>query len=227
MPLEPSAVEVAKPSAAEHDCLQSFIRLLGGRNATLVATLVVRDLAHMDVDEDLRQVVEKVFGHDSPINTMCTRTSLAQALDKPRRTASRLLHCLAAIVYGGSCSLAASAFARHCLQMAAGKWRAVSVMTLGACDETPLPLRVGDAEEAEDYLAPTYSGPSRVHEKDEPGTSNILQMEYEVVIVSQDVASKEYHCVSISMPQPLAVLERGTADCVRAALTQAHQELRG
>ena len=47
------------------------------------------------------------------------------------------------------------------------------------------------------------------------------------MIVFQGVASEEYHCVWISMPQPLAVLERGTADCVRVALTQAHQELRG
>ena len=58
-PLEFCAIEVAKPSAAEHVCLQRLIRPLGGSIATLVANLVARDLAHMDVDEDLRQAVEK------------------------------------------------------------------------------------------------------------------------------------------------------------------------
>ena len=61
MPLEgPAAIELAKPSAP--DCLQRFIRPLGGSLATLVANLVARDLIHIDVDEDLRQVVESFFG---------------------------------------------------------------------------------------------------------------------------------------------------------------------
>ena len=72
-------------------------------------------------------------------------------------------------------------------------------------------------------LVPAYSGPNRVHEQKVATTWKLLQLEYDVAIVSQGVASNECRCASVSVPKSVAVLERGKTDCVRAALSVAHQ----
>ena len=196
------AVAEASAHAVAPVGIEELVRPVGGGVFSLVGQIVgKRPLLFDEDDEDtVSRFVQLTLGSDRSLSCCSAPVQFAQQARLPRTTARNHLITTAAAAWAGSRAIGASFASWAC--GVAGK--VVGVLRFVSYDETPLPLRVGDEGE---------SGLKR-------GVAKLFQADLQVGILTE-ADDGEFSCSIISLPCPLKVLQRGTAACLKTAVTSS------
>ena len=141
--------------------------------------------------------------------------AFAKEVGLPRATARRRSVQMAAGIWAGTRAMIAGLASWTVSQFQVNKLKIVGVFRFVSYDETPLPIRAHDAETSDQQKEKCVKS-----EKTVSGTTKLFQADLQVAVLTVDNRG-EYACSIASLPCPINVIDKGTAKCLKQAVTSA------
>jgi len=180
----------------------------------------------------VQQMADDLLGEQSRI--LMGQAAAAKHLDMDPRTCREHTWHLASAVHWGTRGWAGAILIMLRQRLQQGIWEAIAAITYFACDETPLPLRAKStidtpgrvmqslADDVAGSTMTTTTSPIAQLEaapdalkRNEKGLCKIVQSEAHIAFVVRVKSSKRYLLWHVPLSCPLAVVDRGTGECLQ------------